>query len=112
MSRNISAAVLATTLLILHSKNKKPIKKLLVLKWRKFHAKLRNFQYYGLILVSYKKNVYATYKFISGTTSISKINPTKLKLKTMVTKTTLRLGGLWKGGDKISIESTSFIDKI
>ena len=28
---------------ILHSKNKKPIKKLLVLKWIKLHVKLRNF---------------------------------------------------------------------
>ena len=39
----------------MHSKNKKPTKKLLVLKWTKFHVKLRNFKCYGLILVSYKK---------------------------------------------------------
>ena len=39
----------------MHSKNKKPIKKLLVLNWKKFHVQLRNFQYYGLIQVSYKK---------------------------------------------------------
>ena len=32
MSRNVSAAVLATTLIILHSKTKKPIKKRLVLR--------------------------------------------------------------------------------
>ena len=34
---------------------KKPIKKLLVLKWTKFHVKLRNFEYYGLIQVPYLK---------------------------------------------------------
>ena len=43
MSRNISATVLATTLIILRTKNKKTIKELLVLKWTKFHVKLRNF---------------------------------------------------------------------
>ena len=42
----------------MHPKNKKPIKKLLVLKWTKFHVHLGNFYYYGLILVSYKENVY------------------------------------------------------
>ena len=49
MSMNISATVLAITLTIHTLKNKKLIKKLLVLKWTKFHVKLRNFQYYGLI---------------------------------------------------------------
>ena len=42
----------------MHSKNKKPIKKLLVLKWTKFHLNLRNFEYYGVVLLSYKKDVY------------------------------------------------------
>ena len=58
--RNISVAVLASTLKFKHSKNKKPIKKLLVLKWTKFHVscKLGNFEYYCLMLVSYKQNVY------------------------------------------------------
>ena len=37
----------------MHSKNKKPIKKLLVLKWT--NLILSNFLYYGLILVSYIK---------------------------------------------------------
>ena len=55
--RNRSAAVLATTLTILAFKNKKPIRKFSLLKWTKFDVKLRNFQYYGLILVSYKKCV-------------------------------------------------------
>ena len=55
MSRNISAAVLVTTLIILHSEYKKPIKRLFVLKGTKFHVQLRNIQYYSLILVLYKK---------------------------------------------------------
>ena len=45
----------------MHSKNKKPVKKLLVLKWTKFLVKLRNFYYYGLILVSYKKKCIAAF---------------------------------------------------
>ena len=55
MSKNISAAVFATTSIIPHSKNKIPIKKLQILKWTEFRVKLRNFLYYGLILVSYQK---------------------------------------------------------
>ena len=56
----------ATTLLILHSENKKPIKKLPVLKKTKFHVKLRNFYFHGLIQVSYKKNVYLLFSFLSA----------------------------------------------
>ena len=51
----MSTALIATILIILYSKNKKLIKKLLVLKWTKFHVKLRNFYCYGLIQVSYIK---------------------------------------------------------
>ena len=42
LDRNMSAAVVATTLIIVHSKNKKPIKKRLVLKWIIFLVELRN----------------------------------------------------------------------
>ena len=41
MSRNISVAVLATTLIILHSKNEKPIKKLSVLKMYKISCYIK-----------------------------------------------------------------------
>ena len=58
MSRNIFTAMIATTLIILHSKNKKLIKKLVILKWTKFNVKIRNFSSYGPIQVSYIKNVY------------------------------------------------------
>ena len=39
----VSAAVLGSKLIILHLENKKPMKKLLVLRWPKFHVKLRKF---------------------------------------------------------------------
>ena len=38
-------------------KKQETIKKLLIIKWTKFHVELRKFLYYGLILVSYKKRV-------------------------------------------------------
>ena len=78
MSRNISVAALATTLIILHSKNKKPMKKLSVLKLTKFHVKVRNLLHHCLVLVSYK-NVYSellTRFFLYISMSIKKLKNT------------------------------------